>query len=246
MADPIRFQPVSGRPDVMLLAAGLGRRLRPLTETQPKPLLEIGGVPLIDRVVAEAAAEGFCRFVVNTHHHAGRLAAHVDALAGRFPEARFRVSHEPELLETGGGLKQALPLLDTDPVLVMNTDTFWLPGVDQPLVRLLGRLPDADIVLLCAQPRRALGFRRSHDFCLDPRGQITRDSGQPVIYAGVALLRRALVEAVAETRFSLYPLFMAALEKRRLAGAMLDAEWFHVGDPEALAEVERRLAMAIA
>jgi MurNAc alpha-1-phosphate uridylyltransferase len=242
MADPIRFQAGADRPDVMLLAAGRGLRLLPLTETRPKPLLEIGGVALLDRVVAAAAAEGFTRFVVNAHHRADQLVAHLDALAGRFPEARFRISREPELLETGGGVKQALPLLDTDAILVMNTDAFWLAGAGRPLVRLLDRLSGADIVLLCAQPRRAHGFGRSHDFCLDPRGRVTRDSGQPVIYAGVALLGRALLEAVPETRFSLYPLFMAALDRDRLAGVVLDADWFHVGDPAGLAEAGRVLA----
>ena len=94
--------------------------------------------------------------------------------------------------------------------------------------------------------RRAHGFGRSHDFCLDPRGRVTRDSGQPVIYAGVALLRRSLLEAVAERRFSLYPLFIDALDGGRLAGVVLDAEWFHVGDPAALAEAERAMAAAVA
>ena len=246
MADPIRFQPVAGRPDVMLLAAGRGLRLRPLTETRPKPLLEVGGVALLDRVVAEAAAEGFSRFAVNAHHHADQLAAHIDGLTARFAEARFQLSREPELLDTGGGVKQALQLLESGEILVMNTDAFWARGADRPLARMLDRLPDGDIVLLCAQPRRAHGFGRSHDFCLDPRGRVTRDSGQPVIYAGVALLRRSLLEAVAERRFSLYPLFIDALDGGRLAGVVLDAEWFHVGDPAALAEAERAMAAAVA
>lgn len=232
------------RPDVMLLAAGRGTRMKPLTDALPKPLIKVAGIPLLDRAVAAAQAEGFSHFVVNVHHHAERLAAHVDALAVAHPGLRFRVSPEAEPLDTGGGLKRALPLLDGDPLLVMNTDVFWPPRLDRPLEHMLARHDkgDADIVLLCAQPRRAVGFRRSHDFCLDPRGRITRDFGQPIIYAGALVIRRDKVEAVVDERFSLYRLFEAALDGGRLAGVVLDAPWFHVGDPAALAEAEEILA----
>jgi MurNAc alpha-1-phosphate uridylyltransferase len=234
MTDP-RF-----RPDVMLLAAGLGSRMRPLTDMTPKPLVRVGGIALIDRVIAEAAAEGFGRFVVNAHHHAEQLRRHIDTVQAAAPNLRFRVSEEPALLDTGGGVKNALPLLETDPLLVMNTDAFWPAGADAPLARMLDRFSSAkaDIVLLCAQPRRALGFGRSHDFCLDPRGVVTRDSGQPIIYAGVALLARRLVEAASDGKFSLYALFEAALERGTLVGVVLDASWIHVGDPQGLASAE--------
>ena len=242
MADP-RF-----RPDVMLLAAGLGTRLRPLTDDTPKPLVKVGGMPLIDRVIAEATAEGFGHFVVNAHHHADQLRKHVDALQAASPALRFRLSEETMPLETGGGVKHALPLLDTDRLLVMNTDAFWLEGADAPLLRMLDRFArgQADIVLLCAQPRRALGFARSHDFCLDPRGFVTRDSGQPIIYAGVALLARQLIEAAPDGKFSLYSLFEAALERQALLGVVLDAPWIHVGDAKGLAAAEAFLAAPVA
>jgi MurNAc alpha-1-phosphate uridylyltransferase len=232
------------RPDVMLLAAGLGIRLRPLTDALPKPLVQVAGIAMLDRVVAEASAEGFIRLVVNAHHHAPLLRAHIEALARQRPELRFRLSEEPERLDTGGGVKRALPQLDGDPILVMNTDAFWPPGADAPLQRLLARhaAGGTEIVLLCAQPRRAIGFRRSHDFCLDPRGRITRDTGQPAIYAGVALIARGLVAAEPAEVFSLYRLFEAALERESLAGVVLDAPWLHVGDPEALATAEAFLA----
>jgi MurNAc alpha-1-phosphate uridylyltransferase len=244
MSTAPRFPAAPGLPDVMLLAAGLGRRMRPLSEHTPKPLLDVAGVAMLDRVIAEATAEGFSRFVINAHYHAAQLRAHVAALAEGSRSLRFRLSEEPELLDTGGGVKQALGLLETDPLLVMNTDAFWPPGSDYPLARLLARFAQdtADIVLLCVQPHRALGFRRGHDFCLDPRGRLTRDAGQPVIYGGVTLIRRALLEATAERRFSLYRLFIAALERERLAGIVLDAPWLHVGDPEALRGAETFLA----
>ena len=236
------------RPDVMLLAAGLGTRLRPLTDTLPKPLIEVVGIALLDRVIGEATAEGFSHFVFNAHHHAPLLHAHIAALARRRADLRFRLSEEAERLDTGGGVKRALPLLDGDPILVMNTDAFWPAGADAPLQQLLARhaTGGAEIVLLCVQPRRAIGFRRSHDFCLDPRGRITRDAGQPVIYAGVALIDRGLIQAVPDAIFSLYPLFEAALERETLAGVVLDAPWLHVGDPEALAAAEAFLAMPVA
>lgn len=242
MSDP-RF-----RPDVMLLAAGLGSRLRPLTDTTPKPLVRVGGIALIDRVIAEATAEGCGSFVVNAHHHAEQLRRHIDTLQMAAPSLRFRVSGEPALLDTGGGVKNALPLLETDPLLAMNTDAFWPAETDRPLARMLDRFSStmADIVLLCAQPRRALGFGRSHDFCLDPRGIVTRDSGQPVIYAGVALLGRRLVELAPDGKFSLYALFEAALERQTLLGVVLDAPWIHVGDPQGLAAAEAFLGAPVA
>lgn len=228
MDTPSRF------PDVMLLAAGLGTRLRPLTETLPKPLVPVAGMPLIERIMANARSEGARRFVANAHYRADQLIAHFGGL--------LKVSREETLLDTGGGVRQALPMLATDPFFVMNTDAFWPLGSDRPLARMLARHKGSeDIVLLCAQPGRATGFSRSHDFCLDPSGLITRDYGAPVIYAGVALLGRALFADAPEGPFSLNLLFDAALEDERLKGVVLDAPWFHVGDPAGLAAAEKAL-----
>lgn len=221
-------------PDVMLLAAGLGTRLRPITETLPKPLVSVGGVPLIERIMDNARAEGAKRFVANAHYRADQLLAHFGGL--------LKVSREETLLGTGGGVKQALPMLYSDPIFVMNTDAFWPLGGDQPLGRMLARYQGAeDIVLLCVQPARATGFSRSHDFCLDPMGRVTQDYGAPVIYAGVALLSPQLFVGTPDGPFSLTDLFETALERETLKGVVLDAPWFHVGDPDALAETERQL-----
>ncbi len=222
-------------PDVMLLAAGLGTRLRPVTETLPKPLVPVAGMPLIERIIANARAEGARRFAANAHYRADQLLAHFGGL--------LKVNREPELLGTGGGVKAALPMLHSDPFFVMNTDAFWPAGTDMPLARMRARYagPD-DMVLLCVQPHRATGFGRSHDFCLDPRGQITLDYGAPVIYAGVALMGKGLFADTPDGPFSLNRLFDAALERESLKGVMLDAPWFHVGDPEALVAAERALA----
>ncbi|HEY4199364.1 MAG TPA: nucleotidyltransferase family protein [Devosiaceae bacterium] len=231
-------------PDVMLLAAGLGRRMLPLTETTPKPLLEVAGKPLLDRVVANAWAEGLTRFAINTHYLGPQVAAHARTLERRYAGITIKVSDESDqLLDTGGGLKRALPLLATDPVLVMNTDAFWPQGADAPLGRLtdLYGFKGAELALLCVQPRRASGMRHSHDFCLAPDAAITNDRGQPVLYAGVALISAAVVAAAPDGPFSLYRLMEEALERGTVHGLVLDAPWFHVGDPHGLAEAEARL-----
>jgi N-acetyl-alpha-D-muramate 1-phosphate uridylyltransferase len=223
-------------PDVMLLAAGLGTRLRPLTDTIPKPLVPVGGIPLIERIMDNARAEGAKRFTANAYYRADQILAHFGGL--------LKVSREEELLETGGGVKRALPMLHSDPFFVMNTDAFWPAGSDTPLARMikLHQQVNAEITLLCVHPRDASGFGRSHDFCLAPDGRVTRDWGAPVIYGGVALMGKALFADTPDKPFSLNVLFERCLERETLWGVPLAAPWFHVGDPEGLAEAERRLA----
>jgi MurNAc alpha-1-phosphate uridylyltransferase len=228
MNDVLRF------PDVMLLAAGFGTRLRPITETIPKPLVPVAGVTLIERIMANARAEGAKRFVANAHYRADQILAHFGGL--------LKVNREPEILGTGGGVKAALPMLYSDPILVMNTDAFWPLGSDTPITRMIERYEEDAIVLLCVHPRNATGFARSHDFCLSPRGEITRDYGAPVIYAGVALMGKAQFDNTPDVPFSLNLIFEEALEREALYGVVLDAPWYHVGDPEALAEAEKQLA----
>ena len=229
----------------MLLAAGLGTRMRPLTDSVPKPLIEVCGRALLERVATAAAGEGCRHFVVNVHHLADRMERGLDALRGAHLDWDVAVSDErAQRLESGGGTRKALPLLPGDPILVMNTDSFWRTAADRPLARMAAAFDGGgvDAMLLCAQPHRALGFRRSHDFCLAPNGAITLDQGAPVIYAGVALLSRRLFDETPEGPFSLNLLFEAALGRERLGGVVLDAPWYHVGDPQALAQTEAALA----
>jgi N-acetyl-alpha-D-muramate 1-phosphate uridylyltransferase len=229
----------------MLLAAGLGTRLRPLTGACPKPLITVGGQTLLDRVVANALAEGIKRFTVNVHYLPQMITRHLDTLAAKHPGITFFASDEREaLLDTGGGVKNALGTLLTDPILVMNTDAFWPLGSDTPLARMSERFAQGgvDIVLLCAQPFRATGFGRSHDFCLAPDGRVTNDFGAPVIYAGCALIARQLVTDVPDAKFSLTRLFDAALQTGTLSGVILNAPWHHVGDPAGLAAAEKALS----
>jgi MurNAc alpha-1-phosphate uridylyltransferase len=218
MIDTARF------PDVMLLTAGNEMVLRPVV-----------GLPLIERIMANAKAEDAKRFVANGLPGDHGVLAHFGGLV--------KVSREEVALGSGGGVKQALPMLHADPFFVMETNAFWPAANDAPLQRMLARYasPD-DIVLLCVHPNMAVGFNRSHDFCLSPQGLITRDYGAPVISAGVALIGKTLFAGAPDCAFSLDLLIDAALERETLHGVVLDAPWFQIKDDAALAEVEKRLA----
>lgn len=244
--DPLTARPAPPAPvpDVMLLAAGLGTRMRPLTFERPKALVAVAGKALIDHAIDAAIAEGCTRFAVNAHHKADQIAAHVARLHGALPDLSFAVSHEKDrLLDTGGGLRAALPLLETDPVLALNTDTFWLPHIETPIGRMaeVYAAGEADIVLLCVAPENATGFTKGPDFLLAEDGTLSPKLGRPVVYAGAALIGRAIAARGPDTPFSLYAHFSAARERSRLKGVMVAAPWFHVGDPAALARTEQAI-----
>lgn len=229
-------------PDAMLLAAGLGVRMRPLTFERPKALIAVAGKPLIDYAIDAALAEGCGRFVVNAHHKAEMIAAHIERLAGGLTDIGFAISDETDrLLDTGGGLRKALPLLNSDPVLALNTDTFWLPEGDRPLRRMVEAYGkgDADIVLLCVAPDRASGFRKGADYLIGADGLLSKWEGRPVVYAGAALISRTLAASGPDVPFSLYRHFVTAREAGRLRGVMIETAWFHVGDPQALTRTEQ-------
>lgn len=235
-------------PHVMLLAAGLGVRMRPLTFERPKALIEVAGKPLIDYAIDAALAENCTDFVVNAHHKAEMIAAHFERLQSALPDLRFAVSREADrLLDTGGGLRKALPLLGSDPVLVLNTDTFWLPGRDTPLQRMVAAyaMGDADIVLLCVAPDRASGFRKGADYLINADGALSKTEGRPVVYAGAALISRAMAETGPDVPFSLYRHFETAREASKLRGVMIEAPWFHVGDPQALTRTEQDIGAEV-
>ena len=231
-------------PDVILLAAGLGKRMSALTDQTPKPLIKVDGRALIDRAVENCMNEGCNQFAINIHHHMDQMRHHIEHMMQENPDVGFFVSEEREaLLDTGGGAKKAVSLIRSDPVLVVNSDTFWQSGSDKPIVRMMDQFAQgAEIVLLCALPERAVGFRRSHDFCLAPDKHVTNDRGVPVIHAGSALISRALLEMAPDGAFSLYDLFVKAQQRGTLHGVLLDASWFHVGDAKAIDEVEMALA----
>jgi len=227
----------------MVLAAGLGRRLRPITDTLPKPLVRVAGVPLIDRILDRLEDAGVGEAVVNLHHHGERLADH---LAGR-RRPRIALSREETLLETGGGVRQALVMLGDDPFYVVNGDVLWRDGKRPALDRLAAFWDEArmDALLLLQRTTTAIGYDGIGDFMLSQTGLVRRpDAGElpPYLYAGIHILHPRLFAAAPEGAFSLNRLFDAAAANQRLAGIVHDGEWYHVGTPEALIETEEQLS----
>ncbi len=229
----------------MVLAAGLGRRMRPLTATRPKPLVEVAGATLIDHALRRLADAGVAQVVVNVHYMADRLEAH---LARRNPGLAISISDErAQLLETGGGVAKALPLIEGDPFFVVNSDNLWIDGARPSLVALAEAWDAArmDALLLLVPLARAMGYEGLGDFHMNPVGQLARRRERrvaPYVFSGVQLLARRLFEDVPAGPFSLNRLYDRALDAGRLFGLSHGGLWFHVGTPEAVSETEAALA----
>ena len=213
---------------VMIFGAGLGTRMGALTRSRPKPLIEVAGRPLIDHAVALAREADIARIVVNTHAHAGQLAAH---LARTAPEVR--VSHEPVLLETGGGLKRALPLLGPGPVFTLNADMVWTGP--NPLAA-LARAWQGDGALLALVPRAAAtGHAGAGDFFLAPLRRRGDAPAAPFVYAGAQIIDPAALAGFEDEIFSLNPVWTALLAQGRLGAIVHPGGWVDVGRPEGIA-----------
>ncbi len=230
----------------MVLAAGLGTRMRPLTDDRPKALVEVGGRALIDHVLDRLANAGVEMAVVNVHWFADRLEAHL-AARGRGPG--IVISDErAELLETGGGLKKAHPLLGDAPVFVANIDSVWMDRGAAPWADALVRLWDPvtmDACLLLATREGAIGFEGDGDFFLAEDGRLTfrgEAPSAPFAYMGVHITRPDYADGGPDGPFSLSPLWRASAAAGRLYGCVLDGDWMHVGDPQARDEAEARLS----
>ena len=223
----------------MLLAAGLGMRLRPLTETRPKPLVEVAGRTLIDRALDRLEEVGVETVVVNLHHLGHMIQDH---LAGRErPEVLY--SHEPELLETGGGVAKALSHFGDSPFFVANTDIIWLSGPRNALLRMAAAWDDSrmDGLLLLHPTVIAHGYDGPGDFLIDPAGLLSQRPEReisPYMFTGVQMLHPRLFEGVPDGPFRLRLLYDRAIERQRLFGIVSDGVWFHVGTAEGLAETE--------
>jgi MurNAc alpha-1-phosphate uridylyltransferase len=226
----------------MVLAAGLGLRMRPITDRLPKPLVPLGGRTLVDHALDRFDAAGVERAVVNTHYKGEMLARHL--AARRKPQ--ITLSPEDELLETGGGVLQALPLLD-DVFYVANSDVFWLDGTTPALLR-LARAFDAerlDALLLLQRTVTALGYEGPGDFIADPLGKLRRRRERevaPHLFAGVQILTKRLFAGQKPGKFSLNALYDRAIAAGRLAAIVHDGEWYHIGTPAGLVLAEARLA----
>lgn len=226
----------------MVLAAGLGTRMRPLSDTVPKPLLEVAGRTLLDHAIDRLALAGVERVVVNAHYKAEQIVAHL----ARRRAPRIEISHEDTLLETGGGVAQALDQLD-EQFFVVNSDVMWLDGVEQALARLARTFGNdrMDAVLLFHPTASAVGYEGNGDYFLDPLGVPRRRTEReiaPYIFTGVQLLHRRLFATIDKPRFSLNLLYDRAELAGRLRAIVHDGEWYHVGTPPGLAATRIRLA----
>jgi MurNAc alpha-1-phosphate uridylyltransferase len=228
----------------MVLAAGLGTRMRPYNGHVPKPLVEIGGKSLIDYSLDRLADAGVTRAVVNVHHLADVLERHL--AARQRPQILFS-DERAELLGTGGGIVKALPQLGDAPFFLVNSDTVWLDGVKPNFVRLAEAFdPEAmDALLLLAPTTGSVGYAGRGDFAMLPDGRLRRRAERevvPFVYAGAAVLAPALFTEAPAGAFSLTVLFDRAVGKGRLFGLRLEGVWMHVGTPEAVAAAEAALA----
>jgi N-acetyl-alpha-D-muramate 1-phosphate uridylyltransferase len=228
----------------MVLAAGLGTRMRPYNGHLPKPLVEIGGKALIDYSLDRLADAGVQRAVINVHHLADALETH---LAAR-KRPKIVISDErATLLGTGGGIAKALPLLGDAPFFLVNSDTVWIDGVKPNFVRLAEAFDAAtmDVLLLLAATAGSVGYSGRGDYAMLPDGQLRRHRENevvPFVYAGAAILAPTLFAGAPAGAFPLTDLFDRAGADGRLFGLRLEGVWMHVGTPEAVAAAEAALA----
>lgn len=228
----------------MVLAAGLGTRMRPITDRTPKPLVKVGGRALIDHALDRLAEAGVETVVVNVHHLADRIVEHV----AKRREPEIVISDERDrLMETGGGVMKALPQLGDEPFFLLNSDSFWTEGPN-PNLAALGAAWDGtkmDAILMLAPTVAAIGYDGRGDFFMDATGRLTPRSENkvaPFVYTGVAIINpKAMFANSPKGAFPLNVLIDRVSEAGRLFGVRMDGNWFHVGTPAAIDDAERVL-----
>jgi MurNAc alpha-1-phosphate uridylyltransferase len=226
----------------MVLAAGLGMRMRPLTDTVPKPLLKLRGRTLLDHALDRLADAGVTRAVVNAHHLAPQVVAACEAR--ETPHCTALV--EDTLLDTGGGLRNALPYLGGAAFATVNGDAYWLDGPTPALLRLAGAFDESrmDALLLLVRCALVEGEVGMGDFLLDPLGGVRRPKERevaPYLYAGVQIIHPRLLQGTEPGRFGLMGSWTRAIEAGRLFGLVHDGAWFHLSTPPDLERAERIL-----
>ena len=228
----------------MVLAAGLGTRMRPLTDDRPKALVEVAGKALIDHMLDRLADAGAQTAVVNVHYFADRLEAHLKGRA----QPKIVISDERDLLlETGGVLKKARPLLGEAPIWAANIDSVWTENA-APALGALAQAWDPEIMdacLLLAPLENSLGFDGKGDFFLGQDGRLTHRGDKPsapYAYIGVQIIKPQAVDDGPDGPFSLFGTWMQMIAQGRLYGVVLDGFWMHVGDPVSLKAAEAKLA----
>jgi MurNAc alpha-1-phosphate uridylyltransferase len=232
----------------MVLAAGLGLRMRPLTNTMPKPLVSVAGRPLLDHVLDRLAEAGVTQAVVNVHYLPDQIIDHVATRTA----PRVTISDERDLvLGTGGAVVKALPLLGNEPFFHLNADTMWIDGVRPNLTRLAEAFDPAkmDILLLMAPTASSIGYAGSGDYAMAADGSLRRRKELqvvPFVYAGVAIMSPALFADAPRGEFSLTTMFDRANERERLFGLRMDGVWMHVGTPDAVRAAEDAFLASVA
>jgi len=232
----------------MVLAAGLGLRMRPLTDHMPKPLIRVAGQPLLDHVLDKLAGAGVSEAVVNVHYLPDQI---IDHVATR-KSPRVIISDERNLvLGTGGGVVKALPILGDAPFFHVNSDTMWIDGVQSNLLRLAQTFDPArmDILLLMAPTANSIGYGGRGDYAMLPDGALRKRREHqvvPFVYAGAAILSPAIFDGAPKGEFSLTRMFDAANEQERLFGLRLDGVWMHVGTPDAVRAAEEAFLESVA
>ena len=231
----------------MIFAAGLGTRMRPLTDFAPKALVSVAGKTLLDHTLDRFAAMGVETAIVNVHHCAEQIESH---LTGR-KAPRILISDERDrLLDQGGGIAKALPWLGSEPFFLANTDAFWIEGPIDNLSSLVAAWqPEImDVLLLVAATTRSIGIDSAGDFHMAADGRLTRRAEReiaPFVYTGIGIIKPELFSGETREVFPLAPFFYNAAQRGRLHGRRLDGFWFHVGTPEAVAEAERKLLAGV-
>jgi N-acetyl-alpha-D-muramate 1-phosphate uridylyltransferase len=230
----------------MVLAAGLGRRMAPLTDTRPKPLVPLAGRALLDHVLDRLADAGIANAVINVYYLADQITQHVQGRAA----PRIAISDERGvLLETGGGVVRALALLGDKPFVIHNSDSVWIEPGASNIARLVSLFDGAsmDSLMLLAPRETSLGYDGRGDFLLQSDGRLERAGPgreAPYVFAGVSIAHPRLFEGTKEERFSLNVVWDRAIRSGRLFGAVLDGTWMHVGTVEAVDAAERLMAKA--
>lgn len=231
----------------MVFAAGLGTRMRPLTDHIPKPLVKVAGKSMIDHVLDRFEAIGLSTAIVNVHYLADQIETH---LASRLRPKIVVSDERAKLLDQGGGIRKVLPLLGERPFFIANTDAFWIDGPSDNLLRLAEAWnPDEmDVLLLVAATTESIGVDWAGDFLMSPDGRLSRRKETevaPFVYTGIGIIKPQLFAAETRDMFRLAPFFFEAAEKGRLHGRRLDGLWLHVGTPEAIDEAERRISESV-
>jgi MurNAc alpha-1-phosphate uridylyltransferase len=235
----------AGPKTAMVLAAGLGTRMRPLTDHLPKALVPVAGRTLLDRVLDKLVEAGVERAVVNVHHFADQVEAHVT----RRTDLEILISDERAgLLDSGGGIQHARTLLGQDPIFVANIDSLWLEGTTPALEGLKAAWDPArmDLLLLLVRRGHGIGFEGPQGFLMDDEGRLTHSASHDVVTpfanVGFGILKPQILDGQGDGAFSIIPIWHRLQAQGRLYGAPMEAFWMHVGDPAARDEAEKRLA----